>query len=77
MNKEPIFTFFNFMGFRNFGKTQLGKYSANLIWEGVVKRPLQGLVNALTRIDWRFDQNFPLPRKMATLTPKSPMLTFT
>ena len=27
------------MGFRNFGKTQLEKYSANLDWEGVIKRP--------------------------------------
>ena len=36
------------MGFRNFGKTQLGKYSANINWEKAVKRSLlQGLVNAL------------------------------
>ena len=33
-------TDFNFMGFRNFEKTQLGKYSANFNWEGAVKRPL-------------------------------------
>ena len=35
------------MGFRNFGRTQLGKYSANFNWEGAVKQPLQGLVNVL------------------------------
>ena len=35
------------MGFRNFGKTQLGKHSANFNWEGAFKRPLLGLVNAL------------------------------
>ena len=39
MNKEPII-FFNFMGFRNFGKIQLGIYSANFNWEGAVKWPL-------------------------------------
>ena len=33
-------TNFNFMGFRNFGKTQLGKNSANFNWEEAVKRPL-------------------------------------
>ena len=38
MNKEPII-FFNFMGFRNFGKTQLGKYSANFNWEGMLNGP--------------------------------------
>ena len=27
------------MGFRNFGKTQLGKYSADFNWEGVAKKP--------------------------------------
>ena len=27
------------MGFRNFGKTQLGKYSADFNWEGAVKKP--------------------------------------
>ena len=36
------------MGFRNFGKTQLGKYSAKFNWEGAVKRSLKGLLNALT-----------------------------
>ena len=46
MNKEPII-FINFMGFRNFGDTQLGKYSANFNWKGAVKRPLEGLVIAL------------------------------
>ena len=40
MNKEPIYLFFNFMRFRNFGKTQLGKYSAKFNWEGAIKRPL-------------------------------------
>ena len=35
------------MGFRDFGKTQLGKYSVNFTWEGAVKRPLYSLVNAL------------------------------
>ena len=39
MNKEPII-FSNFMGFRNFGKNQLGKYSANFNWEGAVEWPL-------------------------------------
>ena len=33
-------TNFNFMGFRNFGKTQLGKYSANFNRKGADKRPL-------------------------------------
>ena len=27
------------MGFRNIGKTQLKKYSANFNWEGAVKAP--------------------------------------
>ena len=35
------------MGFRNFGETQLAKYSANFNWEGAVQWPLWGLVNAL------------------------------
>ena len=32
------------MGFRNFGKVQLGKYSANFNWEGAISK---GLVNAM------------------------------
>ena len=40
MNKEPVIFIFQFYGFRNFGKNQLGKYSANFNREGAVKRPL-------------------------------------
>ena len=40
MSKNYYRTNFNFMGFGNFGKTQLGKYSDNFNWEGAIKRPL-------------------------------------
>ena len=46
------------MGFQNFGKTQLGKYSANFNWEGAVKQPLQGLVNVLLDLSKYFMYEF-------------------